>query len=158
MAREKDGPARACLMYTHRARVPVAYIRKGPGHPQSDKTSARGVATRSPRPVTIAGREQQHCISANHGGASFFDVLCTSGVGVGRGDRRLHCWVRTPPRKIRHQFQKCKHTSLTSVLGEVVEIHRRFIALCFDGSYVAYKGDAFGSRNGCRNVWETVVP
>jgi hypothetical protein len=29
------GPARACLMYTHRARVPVAYIRKGPGHPQS---------------------------------------------------------------------------------------------------------------------------
>jgi hypothetical protein len=32
---------------------------------------------------------------------------------VGRRDERLHCWVRTPPRKIRRRFQGCKHTSLT---------------------------------------------
>src|SRR5215203_2982201 len=33
-------------------------------------------------------------------------------VGVGRRDRRLHCWVHTPPRKIRSRFCKYKHTSL----------------------------------------------
>jgi len=32
-------------------------------------------------------------------------VLSRCGVGVGRRNWRLHCWVRTPPRKIRHQFR-----------------------------------------------------
>jgi hypothetical protein len=35
------------------------------------------------------------------------------GVGVGRGNWRLHCWEHTPCRKIRHRFQECKHTLLT---------------------------------------------
>ncbi len=33
-------------------------------------------------------------------------------VGVGRGDGLMHCWVYTPPRKIRVQFHEYKHTSL----------------------------------------------
>jgi len=33
-------------------------------------------------------------------------------VEVGRRNWRSHCWVRTPPRKIRRQFQGYKHTSL----------------------------------------------
>jgi hypothetical protein len=39
-------------------------------------------------------------------------------VGVGRRNGRLHCWVGTPLRKIRAQFQEYKHTSLTSLVED----------------------------------------
>jgi hypothetical protein len=38
--------------------------------------------------------------------------------GVGRRNGRLHCWVCTPPRKIRAQLHGCKHTSLIFLVGE----------------------------------------
>jgi hypothetical protein len=67
--------------------------------------------------------------------------------GVGRRNGRLHCQVGTPPRKIRHYFQECKHTSLVFLVGEVVEVHRRFIAICCDASFVASRGR---TRKRCR--------
>src|SRR5215217_1650923 len=46
--------------------------------------------------------------------------------GGGRRNGLLHCWVRTPPGKIRSQFRGCKHTSLIFLVGE-------FYALRLDG-------------------------
>jgi len=68
---------------------------------------------------------------------------CCQGSGSfmlrgGGGSRKLVVALlggHTPP-KIRAQFLICKHTSLILLAGEVVEIHRRFIALCFDASYL----------------------
>jgi hypothetical protein len=42
--------------------------------------------------------------------------------GVGRGNGRLHCWVRTPHRKIRVQFRGHKHTSLTFLVVTFYEL------------------------------------
>jgi hypothetical protein len=44
------------------------------------------------------------------------------GVGVGRRIGRLHCWVRTPLRKIRARFQEYKHTSLTFLVGKSLKL------------------------------------
>jgi hypothetical protein len=40
------------------------------------------------------------------------------GVGVGRRNGRLHCWVCTPHREIRARFEGHKHTSLMSLVDE----------------------------------------
>jgi hypothetical protein len=42
-------------------------------------------------------------------------VLLRCGVGVGRRNGRLHRWGCTPPRKIRRQFYRYKHTLLVSI-------------------------------------------
>jgi len=44
------------------------------------------------------------------------------GVGVGRRNRRLHCWVCTPHRKIRHRFDRYKHTSLNLLVVTFYEL------------------------------------
>ena len=44
--------------------------------------------------------------------------------GVGRRNGQLHCWMGTPPRKIRARFQGYKHTSLTSFVDEADESSR----------------------------------
>jgi hypothetical protein len=43
---------------------------------------------------------------------------------VGRGNARSRCWVRTPPRKIRHQFRGYKHTSLSILVVSCYELRR----------------------------------
>jgi hypothetical protein len=47
-------------------------------------------------------------------------------VGVGHGDKRSCCWVCTPPRKNRHPFQECKHTSLTFLIVTSTKLTFRF--------------------------------
>jgi hypothetical protein len=47
--------------------------------------------------------------------------------GVGRRNGRSHCWVRTPLRKIRRQFQGYKHLSLTSFVGESSRVRWFFV-------------------------------
>jgi len=47
--------------------------------------------------------------------------LCVAG-GVGRGNWRLHCWVRTPPRKIHAQVQEHKHTSFPFLVVTFYEL------------------------------------
>ena len=42
--------------------------------------------------------------------------------GVGRGDVRLRCRVRTPLRKIRAEFDGYKHTSLTFLVVTFYEL------------------------------------
>src|SRR5215212_1053693 len=42
--------------------------------------------------------------------------------GGGRRNGLLHCWVRTPPGKIRSQFRGCKHTSLIFLVDESSEV------------------------------------
>src|SRR5215208_4939433 len=49
------------------------------------------------------------------------------GVGVGRGNGRSCCWVRTPPRKIRAQFQACKHTSLNQDASNLRQVYHASI-------------------------------
>ena len=66
------------------------------------------------------------------------------GAGVGREKRVGDDRQRTPPPKIRRQFQGYKHTSL------ILTVHESLEALALLGS----ENDP---RNVCRNAWETVV-
>jgi hypothetical protein len=52
------------------------------------------------------------------------------GGGVGRGDQRSCCWVCTPPRKIRHRFRGCKHTSLIFLIVNSPKLNFRFHDFC----------------------------
>ena len=63
------------------------------------------------------------------------------GGGVGRRNGRLHCWVRTPPRKIRRQYQECKHTSLIFIVVTFCEL--RFYAVLRSSGPL---GDTFAAR------------
>jgi hypothetical protein len=46
---------------------------------------------------------------------------------VGRGDVRSRCWVRTPPEKIRAQFQACKHRSLNQDASNLRQVYHASI-------------------------------
>src|SRR5215218_3570840 len=69
--------------------------------------------------------------------------LCIAG-GAGRRNWRLHCWVCTPHRKIRIQFQGNKHTSLNLTVHESLGAS-------------ALLGSENDHRNVCRKALETVV-
>src|SRR5829696_8193122 len=69
--------------------------------------------------------------------------LCIAG-GAGRRNGRLHCWVCTPHRKIRIQFQGNKHTSLNLTVHESLGAS-------------ALLGSENDHRNVCRKALETVV-
>ena len=61
---------------------------------------------------------------------------------MGCGNGWLHDWVGTPPRKIRRQFRKCKHTSLAFLAMMLYELCHDGVLKSREGSFV---GPAFAS-------------
>jgi hypothetical protein len=62
----------------------------------------------------IWSNEYTFAVARTTGGATGIGPFANGNVvGVGREKQVANSLTCVPPRKIRHQFQECKHTSLT---------------------------------------------
>jgi hypothetical protein len=66
--------------------------------------------------------------------------------GVGRRNGRLHCWVRTPPRKIRCRFHEYKHTWLIFVVDKFCELRFNGVLGSSDASFVIWSTYCAGAH------------